>query len=78
MKVTQIHTIVNNATAAILGESAVLNEDLSNIVDVGKALIDTDNLDNYVKSLVNHIGKVVFVERLYAGGVPSVMMDSWE
>jgi len=78
MKVTQIHTIVNNATAAILGESAVLNEDLSNIVDVGKALIDTDNLDNYVKSLVNHIGKVVFVDRLYAGGVPSVMMDSWE
>jgi len=78
MQVTQIYALVNGATSQILGESAVLNEDLSNIVDIGKAVIDSDNLDNYVKSLVNHIGKVVFTNRLYAGGVPSVLMDSWE
>lgn len=78
MQVTQIYQLVNNATQQMLGESAVLEEDLSNIVDIGKAIIDSDNLDNYVKSLVNHIGKVVFVNRLYAGGVPSVLMDSWE
>jgi len=78
MKVTQIYALVNDATQQMLGETAVLNEDLSNIVDVGKAVIDSDNLDNYVKNLVNHIGKVVFVNRLYAGGVPSVLMDSWE
>lgn len=78
MKVTQIHQLVNSATEGILGESEVLQEDLSNIVDVGKAITNSDNLDHYVKSLVNHIGKVVFVNRLYAGGVPSVLMDSWE
>lgn len=78
MKVNQIHSIVNEATKGILGETAVLQEDLSNIVDIGKTIIDTDNVDNYVKSLVNHIGKVVFVDRLYAGGAPSVLMDSWE
>lgn len=78
MKVTQIYQLVNDATSAILGETAVLEEDLSNIVDIGKAVVNSDNLDNYVKSLVNHIGKVVFVNRLYAGGVPSVLMDSWE
>lgn len=78
MKVTQIATLVNAATAQILGESALISEDLSNVVSIGKSIIDTDNLDNYVKSLVNHIGKVVFKERLYAGGVPSVLMDSWE
>jgi hypothetical protein len=78
MKVTQIYALVNDATQQMLGETAVLQEDLSNIVDVGKAVIDSDNLDNYVKNLVNHIGKVVFVNRLYAGGVPSVLMDSWE
>lgn len=78
MKMTQIYQIVNDATRSVMGETAVLNEDLSNVVDVGKALVDSDNLDNYVKSLVNHIGKVVFVNRLYAGGVPSVLMDSWE
>lgn len=78
MQVTQIYALVNSATQAVLGETAVLEEDLSNIVDIGKAVVNSDNLDNYVKSLVNHIGKVVFVNRLYAGGVPSVLMDSWE
>lgn len=78
MKVTQIYELVNNATLSVLGETAVLQEDLSNIVDVGKQIINTNNLDNYVKSLVNHIGKVVFVNRLYQGGVPSVLMDAWE
>lgn len=78
MKVTQIYQLVNSATEGMLGESEVLAEDLSNIVDIGKAVSNTDNLDRYVKTLVNHIGKVVFVNRLYAGGVPSVLMDSWE
>lgn len=78
MKMTQIYALVNSATQAVLGESAVLAEDLTNIVDIGKQVVDTDNVDNYVKSLVNHIGKVVFVNRIYAGGVPSVLMDSWE
>lgn len=78
MKVTQIYALVNSATEEMLGESVILAEDLSNIVDVGKAVVNTNNLDNYVKSLVNHIGKVVFVNRLYAGGTPSVLMDAWE
>ena len=62
----------------VLGETAVVQEDLSNVVDIGKTIIDSDNVDNYVKKLVNHIGKVVFVNRLYTGGVPSVLMDVWE
>lgn len=78
MKVKQLHLVVNAATEAILGETAVLQEDLSNIVDVGKLIIDTDKVDNYVKNLVNHIGKVIFVDRIYQGGVPTLLMDSWE
>lgn len=78
MKITQLHTLVNSITEEILGEVGVVQEDLSNVVDIGKEIIDSDNVDNYVKKLVNHIGKVIFVNRLYAGGVPSVMMDSWE
>ena len=78
MKVTQLHALVNAVTQEVLGETAVLQEDLSNVVDLGKSIIDSDNVDNYVKKLVNHIGKVVFVNRLYTGGVPSVLMDSWE
>lgn len=78
MKVTQLFTLINNVTKEILGETAIVNEDLSNVVDIGKAIFDQTSVDNYVKKLVNHIGKVVFVNRAYAGGVPSVLMDSWE
>ena len=78
MKVTQLHALVNAVTHEILGETGVVAEDLSNVVDIGKTIINSDNVDTYVKKLVNHIGKVVFVNRLYTGGVPSVLMDSWE
>ena len=78
MEVKQIYQIMNTVTGEILGESAVLNEDLSNIVDVGTAIFNASAIDNYVKSLVNHIGKVIFVNRPYSGNVPSVLMDCWE
>lgn len=79
MKVTQLHTLINSVTKEILGETAVVNEDLSNVVDIGKTIVDqTNGIDNYVRKLVNHIGKVIFVDRAYAGGVPSILMDSWE
>lgn len=78
MKITQLHALVNQTTQEVLGETAVVQDDLSNVVDIGKQIVDSDNVDNYVKKLVNHIGKVIFVNRLYAGGVPSVLMDSWE
>lgn len=78
MKVTQIASLLNSTLPEILGSDVVVNEDLSNVVDLGKQVIDTDNVDNYVKKLVNHIGKVIFTDRLYNGNVPSVLMDSWE
>ena len=78
MQVTQLHTLINSVSQEILGSTAVVQEDLANVVDLGKAIFDATSVDNYVKKLVDHIGKVVFVNRLYAGGVPSVLMDSWE
>ena len=78
MKVTQLKDIVNGATSEVLGKTDVVNDDLSNLVDVGNEIFDTDNVDNYVKKLIDRIGQVIFVNRLYAGGVPSVLMDSWE
>lgn len=78
MDVKQIRTLVNAATGEILGETAILNEDLTNVVDVGEAVFNAGALDRYVKALVNHIGKVIFVNRVYRGNVPSVLMDGWE
>lgn len=78
MEVKQISTLVNNITNEVLGTTLLLKEDLSNLVDIGNAVFNADKVDNYVKSLVNHIGRVIFVDRAYSGSVPSVLMDSWE
>ena len=78
MKVEQIYSIINSITSEALGESVVLAEDLSNIVDVGSALFDNTSVDNYVRKLTDHIGKVIFVNRVYRGAVPSVIRDAWE
>lgn len=78
MNVKQIFSIMNDVTNEILGKNDLVAEDLSNIVDVGTEIFDSVATDNYVKSLVNHIGKVIFVNRPYSGSVPSVLMDSWD
>lgn len=79
MKVNQIYEIINAVTNEVLGETElVVAEDLSNIVDVGKEILNGTDIDNYVKSLVDHIGRVIFVNRKYSGGAPSVLMDGWE
>ena len=78
MEVKQIYDIMNSVTNEVLGKTDVVAEDLSNIVDVGVELFSNASVDNYVKSLVNKVGKVIFVNRPYSGSVPSVLMDSWE
>lgn len=78
MEIKQIYQLMNTVTGEVLGGSAVVNEDLSNIVDIGTAIFNASAVDNYVKSLVNHIGRVIFVNRPYSGNVPSVLMDGWE
>lgn len=78
MNVEQVYEIVNEATKQYLGEESVLQQDLSNIVDIGKEVFSATDVDNYVKTLVDRIGKVIFVSRPYSGNVPSIMMDSFE
>ena len=78
MKVTQVYELLNSVTNEILGETDIVKEDLSNVVDIGVAIFDATSIDNYVRSLVDHIGKVIFVNRPYSGTAPSVLMDGWE
>ena len=78
MEVKQIYELMNNVTTEILGKSDLVKEDLSNVVEVGTEIFGATEVDGYVKSLVNHIGKVIFVNRPYTGNIPSLIMDSWE
>lgn len=78
MKVKQIYEIINSVSGEVLGKTDIVQDDLTGVVDLGTEVFNQNAVDNYVKSLVNHIGKVIFVNRPYAGKVPSVLMDAWE
>ena len=78
MEVKQIYSLMNDVTGEILGKSDLLQEDLSNVVDVGTEIFNGSSIDNYVRSLVNHIGRVIFVNRPYSGNTPSILRDGWE
>lgn len=78
MEVKQIYTLINSVSNEVLGKTDIVQEDLTGVVDLGTEVFNQNAVDNYVKSLVNHIGKVVFVNRPYSGKVPSVLMDAWE
>lgn len=78
MNLKQIYKLINSVSGEVLGKTDIVQEDLTGIVDLGTEVFNQNELDTYVKSLVSHIGKVVFVNRPYAGKVPSVLMDAWE
>lgn len=78
MKITQVKDLVNSAIKETNGSSALLKEDLSNVVDVGSEIFGADSVDNFVKKLVDRVGYTVFNSRVYQGSVPSILMNSWE
>lgn len=78
MLVEQIATMVNGMTDEILGKTGMVKEDLSNLVDVGKEILGATDVENAARSLVDHIGKVIFTIRPYDGAAPSVLRDAWE
>lgn len=78
MEVKQIYKLINSVSDEVLGKADIVAEDLTGVVDLGTEVFNQGAVDNYVKSLVNHIGKVIFVNRPYAGKIPSVLMDAWE
>lgn len=82
MKIEQIATILNTISEEMLGEAAVTTENLDNIVDIGKSYTNVFNqangLDNFVKSLIDHVGRVVIVDRTYRPSGVGLIRDAWE
>ena len=78
MEMKQIYQLPNTVVTETLGQSDLVQEDLGNVVDIGTEIFNANAFDAYVKSLINHIGKVIFVDRPYTGAAPSVLMDGWE
>ena len=78
MDIKQVFELVNQTSEEVLGRSDILKDDLTGVVQLGDEVFNQGAVDRYVKSLVNRIGKVIFVNRLYQGGAPKVLMDSWQ
>ena len=77
MEITQIAQFVNTAIQEATGQSAVVKEDLSNVVDGGTAVFNANAWNAYLTALTNHIGKVIFVDRVYRGSLPKMLRDGW-
>ncbi len=78
MQVNQIYELLNDLTEEVTGQSDLVSEDLSNVVDVGTAIFANTTVDNYVKALMNRIGKVIMVNRPYKPPYPNIRRDAWE
>lgn len=79
MEVIQIATLLNEVISEqVGGEQTLLNEDLSNVVDVGRSVFNATSYDKFTKALVDRIGRTIFVDRRYEGTVPSVVYDGFE
>lgn len=77
MKVTQIATILNEAQKEIIGEEAITTENLENVVDMGKQILEATDVDNYVRKLIDKVGRMIFVDRVYSSTAPNILVDSW-
>lgn len=98
MKYNQIADVLNGTIATTVGGQVVGNgiigeevgvtttavaTDLSNIVDVGKTVLNytgenNENFNKFVGGLIDRIGKVKYVDRVYKGTAPNILKDSWE
>ena len=84
MRVELISSILNTLNQTMVGTEDVFADDLSNIVDGGRTVLDYTsgangaNFDNYIKGLIDQVGKVIFVDRAYTSHAPNILKDSWE
>lgn len=91
MTVKNIATLLNQIATEVMGKKEVTNggttttvdqdiakEDLSDFIQTGQTITNAIGYDNFVRKLVDRIGKMVFVDRVYQGRAPKVFIDGWE
>lgn len=78
MTINQSYQILNTLTTQILGETAVLQADLSNLVDIGKALQNMQAGDILRRGLMDQIGRMVFEARILHDHGPNIIVDGAE
>lgn len=82
MKVKQISSMLNTVFGEILGDTGLINEDMSNLVSAGQIITSStqfgDNFENYAGKIVDKVGRTVFADRVYRAKDLGIWRDSWE
>ena len=89
MKIKQLADVLNGTLSTtgiidqVTGAAVVAAEDLSDIVDVGKSVLDytgagNANFDSFMRNLIDQVGKIMFVDRTYTSQAPDILKDGWE
>ena len=82
MKVKQISSMLNTVFGEILGDTGLINEDMSNLVSAGQVITSStqfgDNFENYAGKIVDKVGRTVFADRVYRAKDLGIWRDSWE
>lgn len=82
MKVNQIANMLNELNEAMVGSDVTFADDLSNIVDAGKQILNftgesNDNYDRFIGKMIDRIGRIIYVDRAYTSQAPDILKDSW-
>jgi len=88
MKIKQLANVLNGTLSTtgiidqVTGAAVVAAEDLSDIVDVGKTVLDytgagNANFDSFMRNLIDQVGKIMFVDRTYTSQAPDILKDGW-
>lgn len=80
MKVEQVYQIANDVVSQYLGmeSSDTDNYNYDMLIDKGREIMGTDDIENFTRKLIDHIGKVLFDNRRYGATGPEIYMDAWE
>ena len=89
MKIKQLASVLNGTLSTtgiidqVTGNAAVAAEDLSDIVDIGKTVLDytgqsNTNYDSFMRNLIDQVGKIMFVDRVYTSQAPNILKDGFE
>lgn len=76
MKVEDVSTLINNAASNFAGLEATVNNDLSNIIDFGRAIEDAMGYDVFFGKLVDQFNTIKFWSRPYVSFAPSVYVEA--
>lgn len=73
METKQIASLVNTMAAETVGESELVQEDLSNVVEIGNTIANAIGYEQFTNSLVDRIGRVIMVNREYETAAPDIL-----